>query len=272
MPRGTRLTAEVKRIIGEVYTRRPELRGKPRKFYEVVYSQVHKKIDWAEPNWPGLSVVKKRLTILREKDRERSPESTELDEPWSLCYLLEYPIPAEALPMVMSMMEKCVNESGGGPHYESWCLSVREALWVARLYKVIEFYYHKQMAYWADPSNAELETELRRTGHLPKNYREIKFEDIVLDWAYAMASEEKYSELADESYEGEEIGTHMIGNIFEYDGERRRDFIDDMAEEYGIDDDTYRELQSMPIKDVHEFFRQQFSQQLAKRKEAQNER
>jgi hypothetical protein len=39
-----------------------------------------------------------------------------------------------------------------------------------------------------------------------------------------------------------------------------------MTDEYDIDDDKYKELVSMPAKDVHEFF-----QQMARRKEAQND-
>ncbi len=73
--------------------------------------------------------------------------------------------------------------------------------------------------------HAELEVELRRTEHLPENYRKIKFEDIVLDWSYAIASAEEFSEVEGEDFHETEFDVHMVANIFEYHGERFRDFI-----------------------------------------------
>jgi len=236
MPRGPVLTPEVERIIGDVYIKHPELRAKTQKFYEEVYRRVHEQVDWAEPNWPGLSVVKKRLSTLREKDRNRPPESTELDEIWSLCYLPKYPIPAEALPLVMSIWDKClVDLRTGEPHFEFWHLTVREALWIGRLYKVLEFYYHKQMAQWTDPKNAERKAAATELGDLPENYRDIKFEDILLDWAYVIANSEEYSEIEGEPFYEGEFDVHMVANVFEYYGERRNAFIYNIAEWYGID-------------------------------------
>ena len=250
MPRGTVLTPEVERIIADLYIKRPELRAKTQRFYEEVYNQVHKKIDWAEPNWPGLSVVKKRIADLRDKDRSRTAESMGLDEHWSLDSLPEYPIHPEALPLVMRIYEKNLCEAA----MSEWYLSIREALWVGRLYKILELYYHDQMAKWTNPDNAEWVGDLLCTGHLPENYQEVSFENIVLDWAYVMAGEEEYRELADDPSMMEDRGSYMIGNVFYYRDERRLDFINDLAEEYGISDDKFRELISMPIEDVNQFF------------------
>jgi len=256
MAKGPYLTPRVKELIRRIYL--ADRQTKPSKARELLLKAM--KAEGLNENFgsdfPDVSTVSKHLKKLRDKDAERSPESKGLDAEWSLHSLPEYPISPEALPMVMSLYAKCIGESGGGINYEYWCLSAREALWVARLYKVIEFYYHKQMDYWADPGNAALETELRRTGHLPANYREISLEDVILDWAYIMAGEEEYRELADEPDAGEEHGAHIISNIFEYHGERRRDFIYQMGEEYDIDDDKYQELELMPMKDVCEFFYQ----------------
>ena len=252
MPRGTVLTPEVERLIGDVYIKHPELRAKTQRFYEEVYRRVHERINWAEPNWPGLSVVKKRLATLREKDRNRPAESTELDEEWSLCSLPKYPIPAEALPLIMSICEKCLCDlEMGGHHSEFWHLTVREALWIGRLCKVLEFYYSKQMARWADPSNAEQKAATIRFGALPENYREIKFEDIVLDWAYAIASAEEYSEIEGKSFEEGEFDVHLMANIFEYCGERQRDYIDNIAEWYGIDPNVFIDL-TLSIADIEQ--------------------
>lgn len=235
MPRGTRLTPRVERIIGDVYTKHPELRNRSQQFHEQVYKRVHDEIDWADDGWPGPSVVKKRLAVLRERDRNRPPESTELDEMWSLCCLPKHPILPEALPLVMSIWEKCVMELGlGGHHSELWCLTVREALWIARLHKVLEFYHRKQVAHWEDPINADRKEEAIQSGDLPENYLDIKFEDILRDWAYTVASAEEYSEIEGVPFNEGEFDVHMTSSVFEYCGFRRDYFVQSIAQLYGI--------------------------------------
>jgi hypothetical protein len=176
---------------------------------------------------PELSTLEKRVLAYRSETDPR-------DKPWSIFSLREYPISAEALPLVMSIWEKCLLGMQS-TLCESWYLTIREALWIAQLYKVIEFYYEKQMTFWKDHSNAEHEAAAIRFGDLPENYREIKFEDIVLDWAYAIATVEESSEIQDEDFYVTEREVHMVANVFEYYGERWADFIYNVAEVYGID-------------------------------------
>lgn len=271
MAKAPYLTPQIKQLIREIYRRDRQIR--PVRARELLLKKMREQglHEIFGSDYPSMSTVSNKLKEFRDKDGSRSPESKGLDEAWSLSSLPDYPMPPEALPVVASILEKCVAASGGGPHYDYWCLTIREALWVARLYKVIEFYYYRTMERWANPANAELLAELVRTHRVPANYREISLEDVILDWAYAMANEEESAELSDDPSDRENIGDYIIGNIFEYHDERRRDFIDGTAEEYGIHGDKRQELESMPIKDVHAFFQQQFSQQLAKQREAQDE-
>jgi len=84
------------------------------------------------PSFPSISTVSKELKSLRNNDEARSPESKGLDQPWSLGCLAnrEYYIPAEALPLVMTAHKKRLAKND--------VLPVREALWIGRLYKVID--------------------------------------------------------------------------------------------------------------------------------------
>ena len=65
--------------------------------------------------------------ISRARNHPKSP----LDEPWSLGCLAEYDIPPDALPIVMLIYENRLAE-------EEQHFTIREALWIARLYKVID--------------------------------------------------------------------------------------------------------------------------------------
>lgn len=258
MSKNPHLVPRIKELLRRIYL--ADRQGKPSKARELLLKAMEaegltEKLGLG-PEYPDISTVSKHLKKLRDKDAERSPELRALDEPWSLHSLPDYPVSTEALPVVMSLHEKCILESCGGITTEYWCLSIREALWIARLYKVVEFYYHKHMRRWADPDSAEELAELIQTYHVPANYREISLEDVILDWAYIMALEEESRELADEPDAGEERGEFMIGNVFREHGIRRREFIEEMANEYSIDDDKYQELQSMSMKDVCEFFYQ----------------
>ena len=268
MSKGPYLTPKVKRMLLEIYVADRQI--KPSKARELLLERMKAKglNEIFGSDYPHGSTVSNQLKLLREKDEGRLPESKELDEPWHLSSLPKYPIPPEALPLIMRVYTKNMCEAA----MPAWNLSMREALWIGRLYRILELYSHEQMADWTNPDNTENVTASIRLGHLPENYQEISFEDIVLDWAYAMASEEEYRELADDPSGFEDIGSRIIGNIFGYYGERRRDFIDDMAEEYGIDDDKFQELESMPMADVNQFFiTLEIERGRAKRKPVQEE-
>jgi hypothetical protein len=73
---------------------------------------------------PALDTLKKRIETYNRT-------SDSLDKPWSAPSLVEYPIPAEALPFVLQVWIHNREASG------EW-LTIREAQWVARFYCVLK--------------------------------------------------------------------------------------------------------------------------------------
>ena len=83
-----------------------------------------------DPDWPRLSRIQKELHNLKEGDEKRSAESKALDKPWSVLNIAKHPIPPKILPVVL--------EAWGRELLRDDPLTVREALWVARLYYVLK--------------------------------------------------------------------------------------------------------------------------------------
>jgi len=237
-------------LIGDIYRKNRNL-GPTKAREELLKRMKEKGLDKNYgPDYPSVSSVSLQLKKCKENDDKRTPESKELDKPWSIGSLSKYPIPPEAIPLVSSIYEKCLI---AGLSTE-WLLSIREALWIGRLYKILEIYHSRHIL---PRSSAEEEALLIKLGHLPKAYQKIKLEDLILDWAYAYSGWEELSEINGESlFNSDEIDGELMNSIFSYYGERRRDFIDDMVEKYDIDDDEYKELQSMPLDDIQRFFQQ----------------
>ena len=126
------LLKEVRQVITEVYLKHPN--WKTRKIHEEVVRQVQQRIQWAEPGWPGLSVVQKELAKIRKRDDTRPLESKKLDNPWTLGSLAEYEIPQESLPLVMSIYEKLFRANKESE------FTIRRVLWMARLQTLFEMY------------------------------------------------------------------------------------------------------------------------------------
>lgn len=84
--------------------------------------------------------------------------------------------------------------------------------------------------------------------------KEIPLEDIVLDWAYTYANWEIYHETEEEPFNSSELDVDMMGDVYEYYGERRNDFIDQIAEDYGVDEDKYKKLKdpNLSIRDIEQ--------------------
>ena len=76
MAKGVVLTKDVKQRIAALYLKHPK--RKTREIYQEIFRWVQQNIQWADPDWPGLSVVQKELAKIRKRDAERSPESQEL--------------------------------------------------------------------------------------------------------------------------------------------------------------------------------------------------
>lgn len=121
------ITDEIKGLIGQFYLRHPNWKAKD--IQKAVSNFVHRAEQYRKrygdtpEKWPGLSAVQKVLAELHSK--EASPE----DKPWSIGTLVNHPIPVEALPVVMSFYKKRLAEGD--------VLTIREALWAARLFKIV---------------------------------------------------------------------------------------------------------------------------------------
>lgn len=81
---------------------------------------------------PGISAIQKFTKMLNEK----LDKPSELDITWHLGLMGKYNIPAEALPYILMVQRHTENSTDmfGQPHEP---LTIRQALWVSRLYGII---------------------------------------------------------------------------------------------------------------------------------------
>lgn len=123
MARGKTINKEIERIIAKVYETNPSMpahaiRARANEEYRGIYPDT----PW---EWPGLSAVQKTLQKIRLNEIQ-----TTIDTPWSLYTLAEYDIDADALQSVLDAYAMTVS-------WDIRLLTIREALWVARLYCII---------------------------------------------------------------------------------------------------------------------------------------
>lgn len=129
MARGIVLTNDVRRCIAEVYLENPNYRAP--KIREEVIRRLSKVYPYADPGWPGLSIVQKELTKIRKRQSEAPPEQKGLGRPWSLGTLAKYDLPAEAVPAILEIRDRRFLNSEER-------LTIREAKWVVRLRAVVD--------------------------------------------------------------------------------------------------------------------------------------
>lgn len=189
-------------LITEVYSKHPRW-GAP-EVHKEVFARLHDKNDryyepyLDDPNWPRENTVYQHLKKIRKKDEARSSESKELGRPWSVSALADYPIPPEALPTVMSFYKKRLAGDD--------VLLIREALWIARLCKII------------DPP------------------------DLVWDWAFLYALEEMLSEIQGKPFNSTRLDLEMISNPYHAREVQREIAIWKIAEKYGADPVKLKDL------------------------------
>ena len=123
MAKGKPITDEVKAEIVKVYLKHPSYRAKE------VQAEVHRRLrdqnPRISPDWPGLSTVQKTISPIRSLPQD--PE----DSRWSIYTLAFSDISADALPVVLEAYGLTIKWKLEKP------LTVREAKWVARLYRVL---------------------------------------------------------------------------------------------------------------------------------------
>ncbi len=150
---------DVKKIIGEIHWNHLDY-GPKEVRAELLKELKRRGLDRNYgPDWPSVSAVGKCLAEIRDKV---GPGPTKLDRPWSTASLPQHPIPPEALPIVLKVWARSQTrevkvfdpaleaerlEKGITDPFYSWripdpekrdILTIREALWVARLYCVIK--------------------------------------------------------------------------------------------------------------------------------------
>ena len=170
MAKGYLITEEVESLIASVHHDKPT--WKPKEVRMVVRSILHERskkhpelLPKLNKGWPSLSSVRGKI---RKGKPSATPEGK--DEPWSIATLSnkEYYIPPEAMPVVMSFYKKRLAKNQN--------LSIREALWAARLYKIV------------DPP------------------------DLVFDWAFFYAFDESITEETGKPFGGRERDLELINN------------------------------------------------------------
>jgi len=196
----------LKKLIGKIYLEHPDY-GPTKIHKELLKRMKETGLDYFPPGAPGVSAVGKEVRKIRETDSARLPELKMLDSSWSLGSLAEYPIPPEALPMVMSFYKKRLAEDD--------VLTTREALWTARLYKLI------------DPP------------------------DLVWDWAFVYATDEWASEITDTPFDTTKLDLEMINNPDYAREELRGIGIWEIAEKYGADPVKLKDL-NLSIEETEE--------------------
>ncbi len=126
MAKGAKIKDEVRRLIAGVYLEHSEWRAK--EIQKEVNIRLRRQNPRVQSNWPGLSAIQKELVKLRGK-LAQAPDPR--DAQWSVGCLAQYDVPPEALPVVLSIYEERLRT-------EEYSFTIREALWIGRLYKVID--------------------------------------------------------------------------------------------------------------------------------------
>jgi len=218
MSHGFWLQDDVKSLIREIYlSNRHISASKAREeLLERMRSDERRLDEKYGSDYPKVGTVSNYLKKLRDRDAARSEESKAIDKPWSVGSLAKHPIPADVLPLVLSVYTRTAIEGD--------YLTIREALWISRIYKALEVCHRNQLARLADPRKTR-DTQLGiQLGDIPENYQEVQFEELLLDYAYQYAQHELESELEGEEFVSPgELDLHLQVNAFEYYGERRID-------------------------------------------------
>jgi len=134
MAKGAYLPGEIKGMIHRIYVDNRQIR--PSEARKKLLAEMEHRLSenvraYLGENYPAVSTVSKELKELRRIDEARSPESKGLDQPWSISVLTEYPIPAEALPIVLHLWVWKRETLGHD-------FTVREAQWASRLYTLVK--------------------------------------------------------------------------------------------------------------------------------------
>ena len=204
MARNPIITDEVEALIRRFHLRHPSWKAKD--IQKRVSQLLHNKYPELPEKWPGLSAVQKVLATIRKREKGLSDSSE--DKLWSLSSTAKYPIPSEALPTVMAAYKKRLAKND--------VLTIREALWMGRLYGVIE----------------------------PK--------DLVYDWAFLYALWEMVSEDKKKPFfDSKDLDMELMEDVYCARETQREITIWEIAETYGADPVKLKDL-NLSIEETEE--------------------
>jgi len=124
--RGPNIPDNVDHIIAEIYLK--DKKAPAKEIMDKVHNTLLEYGLQLRSGWPGLSAIQQRLTKIRAKDKKMGDGP--LDWPWSLVSLPQYPISPEAIPFVLKVWARALLENKP--------ITIREALWVGRLYPIFK--------------------------------------------------------------------------------------------------------------------------------------
>lgn len=134
MPKGPVIPDYVKRLIAQVWLEHQDWVGK--EVMTEVHGRLRKNNPYVKANWPKVGSVQNVMRDIRIRYENRPPELRGLDDPWHVISLAKYDLPGDALPSVLRLwlyrLQKIPDTEKQRP------LTVREAQWTARLYRVIQ--------------------------------------------------------------------------------------------------------------------------------------
>jgi hypothetical protein len=131
-----------------------------------------------EARTPGLSAIQKELSPMRE--RYQRIQATGLETPW---HLNAHPLPAEAIPHILRVQKYIVRNF----HQERDRLSIRQAIWISRLYAIKHFtdrdLWKLSLGYTLYELSCELADVPIDTTWLDKGLLNGKWEQTLSNWA-----------------------------------------------------------------------------------------
>jgi hypothetical protein len=211
MARPTKITKEVSREIAKIKQSHPkwepgEIRGLLRPFLitelkkerpDLTDEEIKKNVE--EKRLPGTSSIQKEITKL-----ERIMPAP--DPTWSLGDLVQHPLPADAIPIVLKIStERKASQGSMLP------LTTRQARWIGRLYTVVK----------------------------PPLF---KFDNDIWYWAVLYAQEEWLSEIAKEPFDTMILDSILVSDPTSARLKMRKLWLAEIAEKYDADPDELEGL------------------------------
>ena len=129
MAKGAVMTTQIKNLIAKIYLNDRSIKPTPAR--EKLLTRM-KEIGLDKifgHDYPSVSSVSKELTRIRNNDENRALGLKDLDKPWSVLSLADFPLPPEALPFALKAWAQAL-VSDKRP------LTIRQANWIGRLYHI----------------------------------------------------------------------------------------------------------------------------------------